>query len=256
MADHVALQSKICVIADVHSNLAAMKAVVQDAGEVDAWWCLGDVVGYGPDPNECTALAAEIDALCVAGNHDVASLGRMSLGMFNIDARASDQWTSTVLDESSARFLESLPQTRSACDGLAFLVHGSPRDPLWEYILNSEEARDNFGEFENDVCFCGHTHMPVVFAEKRVGVSGEGTGTLVPEDGEWIELAEDSRYIVNVGSVGQPRDSDPRACYAVFEPLKRLVTYYRVAYQVEQTQERMEELGLPVFLIKRLALGR
>ena len=247
--------SKICLIADIHSNLAALRAVVQDAGEVDAWWCMGDLVGYGPDPNECVELLAELGAISVAGNHDAGSIGKLSLGRFNLDARLAAAWTGTVLSESSARILDALEETCAEDDCGAFLVHGSPSDPLWEYITSATQAEHNFEAFTGDICFCGHSHVPIVFATPGQD-DPEGVAQVVPADGETIELAGDRRYLANVGSVGQPRDGDPRASYVMFEPRAKLITYYRVAYQVERTQGRMEEAGLPSFLIKRLALGR
>jgi predicted phosphodiesterase len=251
----VTLPNKICLVADVHSNLAALEAVVQDAGEVDAWWCMGDVVGYGPDPNECVELMAGLGALIVAGNHDAGSIGTMSLSRFNMDARVAAEWTARTLSESSTRFLQALPETRYQEDTGCLLVHGSPSDPMWEYVTTVPQAEENFEAFTADVCFLGHSHVPVVFATPAPG-STEGVSQTTPADGETIELSGGRRYLANVGSVGQPRDGDPRASYVMFEPGALLITYYRVEYEVARTRRRMEQIGLPSFLSSRLALGR
>lgn len=247
--------NKICLAGDIHSNFAALEAVVRDAGQVDAWWCVGDVVGYGPDPNECVETVSELGAIVVAGNHDAGTTGKMSLSSFNMDARVAGEWTAGVLTANSKSFLESLPETHYLEDSDSLLVHGSPTDPMWEYVVSATQAERNFEAFTANICFIGHTHVPLVFATPPAG-SKEGVSETVPADGETIRLEAGRRYLVNVGSVGQPRDGDPRACYVMFEPAAMLITYYRVDYEVALTRRRMEEASLPSFLSSRLELGR
>jgi len=250
---------RVVIISDVHANLPALRAVIADAGDVDAWWCLGDVVGYGPFPGECIDLVDGLDALTVLGNHDLGSVGDLDLGRFNSNARAASEWTRDVLSAGQIDLIRAFPETAvdSECD--AFLVHGSPRDPVWEYVVSSEAALKNFMSFENGLCFNGHSHVPVVFEQREVTAAVDdrsGIEVIEPEDGDVFEVTEGCRYLVNAGSVGQPRDGDPRAVYILFEPPHRRFTYRRVEYDITITQRKMEEAGLPEYLARRLAIGR
>jgi diadenosine tetraphosphatase ApaH/serine/threonine PP2A family protein phosphatase len=231
---------RILIISDIHANLTAFKAVLADAGAVDSVWCLGDVVGYGPDPNECIELLQEQSNLtCIMGNHDAAALGRMPVVTFNGDARLSIEWQKKVLSQAGMDFLDALPETPQK-HGDVTLVHGSPRDPIWEYIINTLSARLNFGAFDTKWCFVGHSHLPLNFVQdsetERVVLS-------IPRPGEKIELRQ--RAILNPGSVGQPRDRDPRAAYAIFYPEKRTWESHRVEYDIESVQARIRKAGLP-----------
>ncbi len=158
---------RILVISDIHANLDAFDAVLQDArGQWDYVWCLGDVVGYGPDPNDCVERLRELPHLCLAGNHDWAALGRLDLSTFNSDARAAVTWTSAALRPAGRRWLEALPTTFVVGDYT--LAHGSPREPIWEYILEPQVAALNFSHFETSFCLVGHTHQPVIYEDTGV----------------------------------------------------------------------------------------
>lgn len=241
------------ILADIHANLPALERVITDAGDVDAWLCAGDVVGYGPYPNECMDLVRELGASVVAGNHDLGSVDAISLSRFNRNAYIANEWTSKVLDPQNKAAIEAFPTTGSF-DGLdALLVHGSPLDPIWQYVHSEEQAAREFNGFFNALCFHGHSHVPAVFALQQ---DGRSIVLDEPEGDRRVPIEPGKRYMVNVGSVGQPRDGDPRACYAMFYPEQGLVIYRRVEYDIARTQRKMEQIGLPVFLISRLAGGR
>jgi len=241
---------RILVCSDIHANLPALDAVLKDAGPVDGVWCLGDVVGYGPDPNECVArIKALPNCLCLAGNHDWAALGRLDLENFNTDARLAALWTAEQLTPESRQFLEERPDHMGPLEERYTLAHGSPRYPIWEYILDIRTARTSFEYFNTPVCFVGHSHVPVIFQQKS-----EKVELILPLPGEPMVLNE-GRYIVNPGGVGQPRDGDPRASYALLDTEANSVTFCRVPYPVEETQARMIAAGLPMRLIARLSYG-
>ena len=240
---------RVLLIADIHANLVALEAVVQEAGPVDAVWCLGDVVGYGPRPNECSAWVEQHAAATVVGNHDWACLGRLDLDEFNTSAREATLWTIDRLTPSAHDWLDALPNRY--IEGDQMLVHGSPRHPIWEYILRPAQAAANFEYFDSDICFVGHTHLPAIFSEQSVS---RGEPLYRPSAGETIALTN-GRYIVNPGSVGQPRDGDPRAAYALYDPDARQIEFRRLAYDIGATQRQMAEEHLPASLIARLAHG-
>ena len=237
------------VLSDIHANLIAFQTVVDDAGPFDAIWCLGDVVGYGPDPNECVALLREYEHLCLAGNHDWAALGKLDLDSFNADARAAATWTQRMISASSREYLGSLSSL--VCEGQFTLAHGSPRQPIWEYISDTLVAQVNFLHFETPYCLVGHTHTPVVL---RQDAESGNCRILAPRYGEPIPLG-DARLIINPGSVGQPRDSDPRAAYAILDAEAMTWEHRRIEYPVEETQSRMRQHGLPYKLVARLQYG-
>ncbi len=240
---------RVLLLTDIHANLVALEAVVRDAGPVDAVWCLGDVVGYGPRPNECCAWVEERAAPTVAGNHDWASLGRLDLDDFNPSARAATRWTIDQLTPHTHDWLAALPERAVA--GEQTIVHGSPRQPIWEYLLRPAQAAANFAHFDSPICFVGHTHVPTVFAERP---AGGGVTLHRPAAGETIALTG-GRYIVNPGSVGQPRDGDPRAAYALYDPDTGRLEFRRLAYDIAATQRQMADAGLPASLIARLDHG-
>ena len=158
---------RYAVISDIHANLTAFQAVIQDAGTVDATWCLGDVVGYGPDPNECVALLRSLPGLtCLVGNHDAAALGEIDLAAFNRDASLSSQWTRAALTPENLDFLRGLQET--LVNEQVTLAHGSPRNPIWEYILDIYTAWSNFEEFSQKVCIIGHSHIPLAFLQNNI----------------------------------------------------------------------------------------
>lgn len=242
---------RLLVISDIHANLPAFEAVLNDSkGEWDCIWFLGDLIGYGPNPNECVTLLRQYDHIALSGNHDWAVLGKLDINAFNPDARTAIEWTQTALEEESRTYLNSLPPIMPQLPFL--LAHASPRQPVWEYILDVQTATLNFAhlDFETPVCLVGHTHTPAIFQEvdsKRV-VFREPTAyrRIVLDKG---------RYIINPGSVGQPRDSDPRAAYALLDNEAMSWEYRRVEYPVEETQEQMRQLKMPYRLVARLQYG-
>lgn len=241
---------RILVISDIHANLDAFDAVLQDAGgQWDYVWCLGDVVGYGPDPNECVERLREMPHLCLAGNHDWAALGRLDLNSFNPDARRAVDWTSRALSPASRVWLEALPTTFVA--GEFTLAHGSPREPVWEYILEAQTAALNFSHFETAFCLVGHTHQPAIYEQRN----GRGAVAMILPDARQRRQLNGLRQIINPGSVGQPRDQNPRAAYALLDLPEEVWEYRRVAYDVQAVQQRMRRQDLPERLVRRLEYG-
>ena len=239
---------RIAVLSDIHSNLAALEAVAKDMDRIDQLWVLGDVVGYGPQPNEVIAALQRLGARSVMGNHDGAAIGTVDPADFNPDAARAIAWTASVIDENTRGYLAALPEVRT--DGDLTAVHGSPRDPVWEYVTSPALAAPNFGAFETRLCLFGHTHMPIVFRQAADGVA---TVRVRPDDP--VEL-DGSRCLINPGSVGQPRDGNPQSSYLVLDSDRACLEYRRVSYDIEATQRSMREVGLPVRLIERLAYGR
>lgn len=236
-------------MADIHSNLEALEAVLEDMGEVDEIWCLGDVVGYGPNPNECCEIIKERARYCILGNHDAGVLGKVDLSWFNVFAAEAIRITQKILEEKSKNFLETLPKIKKLRE--IILVHGSIRDPIYEYIFETHEAEICFANFSRRFCFVGHTHYPVVFEKEKDNVL-----EIVPHFRKEVKLKKDGRYIINPGAVGKPRDGDWRASWGLFDDQNLTFEFRRVEYPIEKTQTKMEKLGLPRFLIERLSLGR
>ncbi|HAX68389.1 MAG TPA: metallophosphoesterase family protein [Anaerolineales bacterium] len=241
---------RILVMSDIHANYTALEAVLKDAGKVDETWCLGDLVGYGPDPNAVVEEVQEIPHLtCLLGNHDVAAIGKMPLETFNGDAKKSLLHHEKVLTATNMDFMRSLP-SKAKVRGEATIAHGSPRDPLWEYILNSLTARLNFDHFDTPWCFVGHSHIQSVFV--RDETSDRVTVEQTKPD---VTLQLHPKLILNPGSVGQPRDRDPRAAYAIYDTEARTWTPKRVEYNVAEVQERIRAAGLPEKHAVRIAEG-
>jgi len=242
--------TRILVISDIHANFTALEAVLADAGEVDETWCLGDLVGYGPDPNECIHRIRSLPKLtCLMGNHDTAAIGNLALVSFNHDARRSLVWHKETVTKKNLTFLTGLPSDVVVC-GKVSLAHGSPRDPIWEYVMNALTARINLGFFSTPWCFIGHSHMQVVFQQCA---RRDSVDIVVLPPGESYELTE--RAILNPGSVGQPRDHNPRAAYALFYPEKKIWEPRRVEYDIQAVKTRILEAGLPPRHAERLAGG-
>ena len=240
---------KVLVISDIHANLTALEAVLDDAGQLDAIWLLGDVVGYGPDPNECIACVKKLPNLvCLLGNHDAATLGWIDTSTFNSAARIAVLWTKNTITPENLHYLGKLPEI--ICDGDSTLAHGSPRQPVWEYLLNIRNATENFEYFDTSYCFVGHTHLPTIYQL----TDGHNTADLIIPEMD-IPLMLSPRAIINPGSVGQPRDHDPRASYSVFDSETSIIEYRRVPYDIHAVQTRMEQAGLPQRHIERLAVG-
>jgi diadenosine tetraphosphatase ApaH/serine/threonine PP2A family protein phosphatase len=241
---------RVLVLSDIHANLVALEAVLEAAGDVDAIWSLGDIVGYGPMPSECVERVVGLSpAASLIGNHDWAAIGRLQLDEFNPAARFATYWTTAQLSTEHMRYLESLPNRIIEDDWM--LVHASPRHPIWEYVYTAKVARENFELFDAPVCFLGHTHVQLYINEE---MAEQGHAPVQPMDGDQLAL-DGARYIVNPGSVGQPRDNNPAAAFAIFDTQSRIVTFRRTSYNIAKTQAQMEAAGLPRPLITRLALG-
>jgi len=243
---------KIAILSDVHGNLEALQAVLSriEALGCDTLLSLGDAVGYGPEPRACVDILRRRAEINLLGNHDAAVTGATPLDLFNPHARTALEWTRGMLDDRDVSFLASLPVSSVHARGEAHLVHASPRDPeKWNYIATAAHAAGAFAFFEERICFVGHSHVPLIVFRGK-----DGTGGLVDESGTVLD--EDLRYIVNTGSVGQPRDGDPRASFALFDTAGPAVEIHRASYDVERTQELMRDCGLPAFLVERLAVGR
>jgi diadenosine tetraphosphatase ApaH/serine/threonine PP2A family protein phosphatase len=237
------------IISDIHANLTALQAVLAEAGTFDTAWCLGDLVGYGPDPNECVELITQLPNLkCIIGNHDAAAVGSIPVDSFNPDARRSVDWTRERLTPTNLEFIQHLPE-RLDLDSFT-LVHGSPFRPVWEYLLDTRSATFNFELFNTPYCFVGHTHLPVMYYLPDDRVTAQ---LMVPEHESQMVLAP--RAILNPGSVGQPRDHDPRAAYAILDLTDYTWAWHRVSYDIAAVQERMRQENLPERHIARLAAG-
>jgi len=244
---------RIAIVSDIHSNLPAFEAMLRHAeaaGRVDALWCLGDTVGYGPHPNECIALLRRYEHRAVAGNHDLAACGKMGTEEFNEAAAAAARWTAEQLSDTAREYLQGLPMVLS--ENEFTLVHGSLRWPEWEYLLSSEQALVQFELQRTPFSIVGHSHLPFVCRES---VSGGPPALLTTTDGERVELGE-GRLILNPGGAGQPRDGDPRAPYALYDSDVRAISYHRVEYDIAATQQAMEAVRLPRGLVERLSYGR
>lgn len=252
---HYTQNMRVIVLSDIHANLAALEAVLLQAsggGKIDALWCLGDTVGYGPQPEECIRILREMDAVWVAGNHERAATGAISVDEFNGDAAAAAVWTMDRLSAVNGKILDALPEVLTP-DGCT-LVHGTLRWPIWEYLTSQETAVGHLQRQETSLGFVGHTHVPMaaVLAHGREDECDmyrlkEGAVLCDPEQG---------KMVVNPGSVGQPRDGDPRASYIVYDTGEGTITLNRAEYEINATQRLMMEAGLPRWLIERLSAGR
>ena len=240
---------RVADVSDIHSNLHALEAVLAEVdGETpDELWCLGDLVGYGPRPNECCAAIADRADVCLAGNHDLAVRGTIDLAEFHGDAGAAATWTSEVLEPQWRELLDRL-EPEGAAHGVA-LYHGSARDPIWEYVLSDEGALATLELAGTPLVLVGHSHVALQIVQAGDDVSGS-----VAPAGTDVELA-DVRAVLNPGSVGQPRDSDPRAAYLLLDLDAWRASFRRVEYDVERTQREMRDAGLPELLAARLELG-
>jgi diadenosine tetraphosphatase ApaH/serine/threonine PP2A family protein phosphatase len=241
---------KVLLISDIHANLVALDAVLAEAGEVDAVWNLGDTVGYGPKPRESLDRMVDLFANPVlVGNHDLACIGEVDISEFNPVAQLAARWTSLQLGMDHRAYLNALPAVTLA--GAYTLAHGSPRSPVWEYVTTPQNATENFAFFDTDVCFIGHTHVAMFAALKPDTPMAE---VYALEPGKVIDLLS-GRYLINPGSVGQPRDRDPRAAYGILDTDVGSFTAKRVEYDIAATQRQMAMANLPDVLISRLSHG-
>ena len=234
-------------MSDIHSNLPALDAVLARIGSVDALWHLGDVVGYGPQPDAVVERLTGIGAIGVRGNHDAAATGGLEIEWFNPEARAAMEWTRTAISETTRAWLAALPVRRM--EAAFTLVHGSPRDPMWEYVTTAALARAGLSAISTEHGLHGHTHVPIAFTM----VDGR-MRTLAPRAGNTVALGE-GRTLLNPGSVGQPRDRDPRASYLVLDLDAGTATWGRAAYDIDAVATMMLAAGLPARLADRLRVG-
>ncbi len=249
--DYVIMRALI--LSDIHANLEALEAVISDAedrGGFDVTWCLGDTVGYGPDPGPCIDRIREFELVAVAGNHDHAAVGLIDAADFNDAAKAAADWTSGQLDTDQQLFLSSLPFV--SLQSPFTLVHGSLRDPIVEYLLDRNSAVGTLDLMETDYCLVGHSHIPFVCSEVTDNPLDPAFADF-PED-EPVELGT-KRRIINPGGVGQPRDRDSRPSYAVYDSSTVAVERHRVTYDIAKTQKKMKAAELPGHLIDRLDHG-
>jgi diadenosine tetraphosphatase ApaH/serine/threonine PP2A family protein phosphatase len=232
----------------VHANRHALDAVLAeiDAAGVDAIWCLGDTVGYGPQPNECCERIRRRADLCLVGNHDLVALGELEINDFNDEAAAAALWTNEQLDPDNASYLRSL-RPSAETDG-AELYHASARDPVWEYVLTEEAARATLDLTSAPLVLVGHSHVALALRPDGDGVAGGVAGA-------GSELKLEGRWLLNPGSVGQPRDGDARAAWLLVDLEQRSAAFRRVAYPIAETQAEMRAAGLPPLLVERLAHG-
>lgn len=234
-------------MSDIHGNLVALDAVLAHAGAIDGVWHLGDIVGYGPDPDGVVARLAEVKAVGVRGNHDAAALGGDEIEHFNPEARAAMEWTRGAISDVTRAWLTALPERRTVGD--LTLVHGSPRDPIWEYLTTASIARGSFAALTTAHGLNGHTHVPAAFTLEDDRIS-----LLRPRDGQSLSFVG-TRTLLNPGSVGQPRDGDPAASYLILDPEREVATWHRVSYDIGAVQAAMRQVGLPPRLAARLSHG-
>jgi diadenosine tetraphosphatase ApaH/serine/threonine PP2A family protein phosphatase len=239
---------RVAVISDVHANYHALEAVLKeiDAARVEAIWCLGDTVGYGPRPNECCDLVRDRAVHCLVGNHDLVVLGELAVNEFNDEAAAAAIWTAEVLTAESRAFLASL-KPYGEVEGVD-LFHASARDPVWEYVLTEEAAKATLELSGAPLVLVGHSHIALAITAEDGRVDGG------PAPGG-SKITLDGRRLLNPGSVGQPRDGDPRAAWVLLDFEERFAEFHRVPYSIERTQAEMRERGLPQPLAARLERG-
>lgn len=247
---------RLALLSDIHSNLPALEAVLAgvDSADVDEAWCLGDVVGYGAQPNECTALVRERCSECLVGNHDLAVLGELDISTFSPAAAAAVRWTRERIDPGALEFLSTLEPADESRE--VALYHASPRDPVWEYVLWPDQAAECIRAQARRVAFIGHSHVALFFAlasETQGGKPHDARGAQAA-GGTTLDLSR-GRWLINPGSVGQPRDGDPRAAWLEIDKEAGWATFRRTDYPVERTQTEMREQGLPEILAERLATG-
>jgi len=244
------LNMKYALLSDIHSNLEAFQAVIQDCEKekVDDIFFLGDIVGYGADPGRCIEMLQELTTHIIAGNHDWAAVGLAETDSFNLVAKTAIEWTARQITHRQQTFLAQLPLTKNYPHST--LAHATPHHPeAWNYLHSLKEASQNFKSGAQPICFIGHSHTPITFVEDK-----EGKISLLPDT--TFTLKDDHRYIINVGSVGQPRDGNPHAAYGIYYTDDARFILKRIPYTIKRTQEKIIAAGLPPFLASRLAEGR
>jgi len=242
---------RIAIFSDIHGNLPALEAVLADVQETgpDAIWCLGDVVGYGAQPDDCAALAAERCDLCLVGNHDLAVLGELDLETFSHTAAAAVRWTQENSSPQTLEFLGKLEPSDTSRE--VSLYHASPRDPVWEYVLWPDQAAECMQAQAARISFVGHSHVALFFTDQPDGdVRGSQAGA-----GTDLDIGQGT-WLINPGSVGQPRDGDARAAWLELDTEKWTATYHRLSYEIDRAAVAIEEAGLPSALARRLYVGQ
>ncbi len=242
---------KVAVVSDIHGNLQAYESVLAaiDASECAEMWCLGDVVGYGGDPEACVELTQRHAAICLAGNHDLGVIGALDLSAFSRGANLAAMWTRETLTDEAKAFLGSLKP--SHLDEAVGLFHASPRDPVWEYVLSTLQAELCLDGQRHQICLIGHSHVALSFARQP---GSPATGA-TREDGAELDLST-GEWLINPGSVGQPRDSDPRAAWLELDLDGWWARYHRVAYDIEGAAAAIRRARLPDSLAERLSFGQ
>jgi diadenosine tetraphosphatase ApaH/serine/threonine PP2A family protein phosphatase len=244
---------RVAILTDIHSNLPALEAVlgaIDEAG-IERRWCLGDVVGYGAQPDACAKLVSERCELSLVGNHDLAVTGEISIDVFSASAAAAVEWTRASAEPATLEFLKSLRPENA--DQEVGLYHASPRDPVWEYVLAVDQARECIAAQSARVSLIGHSHVALWFSDGPGPSGGDGGGQA--EGGKEIEVSSD-RWLLNPGSVGQPRDGDPRAAWLELDTDEWKATYHRIEYDIDRAAEAIREAGLPELLADRLYVGQ
>ena len=243
---------KIAIISDIHSNSEALNSVLKNIEKVDEFICLGDIVGYGADPNYCIEKVKNLNCKCVGGNHDFAVVGKVNINYFNCAARDVILWTSRQLKKDNINFLLSLSK-KIELKNKVFVVHGSPQDPILEYILDKSTASLIFSKFNFKICFVGHSHLAGCFS---LDENNNQIDYINYSNGGSIEIIKNKRYIINCGSVGQPRDGNPKASYGIYDINSQKIVINRVSYPIYLTQKKIINAGLPEVLAERLSFGR
>jgi predicted phosphodiesterase len=242
---------RIAILSDIHANLPALEAVLEDIEETsaDEIWCLGDVVGYGAQPDECAALAADRSSICLVGNHDLAVIGDLDLETFSHAAAAAVEWTQANSTEETLAFLRRLSPADTSRE--VGLYHASPRDPVWEYVLWPDQAAECMAEQSARVSFVGHSHVALLFTDQPEGdVRGAQAGA-----GTELDVGE-GKWLINPGSVGQPRDGDARAAWLELDTDSWRAIYHRIPYDIDRAAGAIERAGLPGALARRLYVGQ
>jgi diadenosine tetraphosphatase ApaH/serine/threonine PP2A family protein phosphatase len=242
---------RVAILSDVHGNLPALEAVLAAIGgsQAEAIWCLGDLVGYGAQPDECVSRVAQACDVCLVGNHDLVVLGKLDIATFSEGAAAAARWTADRIAPESADYLTALEPARP--DGQVGLFHGSPADPVWEYLLSNQAADASMDLMGPRVGLIGHSHVALCFRRPE---GGRASGELAPD--ETTANLSEGQWLLNPGAVGQPRDGDPRAAWLLLDLVRQEATWHRVDYPIDAAANAIRDAGLPAMLADRLYYGQ
>jgi len=243
---------KFGIISDIHSNSEALENVLNNIKEADEFLCLGDIIGYGADPNYCIEKIKDLNCRCIGGNHDFAVVGKLDVNYFNDTAKSAILWTSLQLKKENLNFLKNLGKKIELKDNI-IAVHGSPQNPLLEYILDIDTASLIFSKFIFKILFVGHSHLAGCFYFNE---NNNQVDYMNFSNGGYIEINKNKRYIINCGSVGQPRDGNPDASYGIYDTEYKIIKIYRTSYPIYLTQKKIINAGLPKILADRLSWGK